>query len=173
MKEFNKLTKLAKKGFTLMELLVTVILVAVLASYAVYSYNNTMEEAREKAAKSKLAALGGATMRFLTERGYNLTNSHLCQNGEHGDFVSDITESNINGTCDRTARINILGVFRCGYAERHLGVDDNFDFFFGCPKGHGCGSNSYAGISVYMKRKNGGNCFAYFDPDVDRVFEVN
>ena len=56
-----------KKGFTLIELLVTVIIVATLATYAVYYYTNTIDDGKVQAAKAKLVALSGSLYRYVSE----------------------------------------------------------------------------------------------------------
>ena len=121
-------SKMNKKGFTLMELLVTVILVAVLASYSVYYYNNTIDEGKLHAAKGKMASLGGALERFKLENDRHIGCS---------ESTVEITTSNMSGTCDLVSSegngLSLLNVFRCGYAERSLGADENFRFYFACP----------------------------------------
>ena len=154
-----------KKGFTLMELLVTVILVAVLASYSVYHYNNTMDEGKLNAAKGKLAALGGAVERYKIENLWGTATSS-----------SDIkiSPSQMNGSCDLSQPGDYYNVFRCGYAEKSLGISgDSFDFYIGNPKGD-CGGE-YNGITVYMTPKETSSVYpkcAYFHPDFDKVLEV-
>ena len=161
--------KINKKGFTLMELLVTVILVAVLATYAVYHYNSVMDEGRVKAAKGKLAALGGAAARFVLE---------------NGDLSLDnqvkITQSNLTNAviCDLMSAQNsdtdkVMSIFRCGYAEKSLGLDKFFDFYF---YKNPCGSDiSATRVFIKPKPENIGNSnfpsCAYFDPNTDKVIE--
>ena len=164
-----------KKGFTLMELLVTVILVAVLASYSVYYYNNTIDEGKLNAAKGKLAALGGAFERYKIEQG------SITQCPSQGLLI---TELNMSGSCAKSFMqqsndmIRVFETFRCGYAEKHLGLDENFDFYFGCPDADSqdCGVPA-VGFTVYMKPKSKTSsevypACAYFNPDIDKVVEV-
>lgn len=164
-----------KKGFTLMELLVTVILVAVLASYSVYYYNNTIDEGKVNAAKGKLAALGGAFERFKIEQG----SFPQCSISE-----IPIVESSMAGHCgpllpeQQELNYRAFGTFRCGYAEKHLGLDENFDFYFGCPStsSQDCGYPNI-GFTVYMKPKSKTSstvypACAYFNPNIDKVIEV-
>lgn len=161
---------LNNKGFTLMELLVTVILVAVLASYSVYYYNNTIDEGKLRAAEGKMATLGGALERFKMEndRHIGCTNSGF-----------EITAGNIHGNCDLTNTedaTDLLNLFYCGYAEKSLGLDDNFKFYFGCPSD--CGVDTTINeFVVYMKptNPNASSVFpscVYFNPIYDKAVEV-
>lgn len=159
-----------QKGFTLMELLVTVILVAVLASYSVYYYNNTIDEGKLHAAKGKLAALGGALERFKLEN-----HRYIGCSG-----AIELTSSNIVGTCDVSnfdSRDKLLNVFYCGYAEKSLALDDNFRFYIGCPSE--CNVQTFStdrtAYVAIMKPKTTSSVFptcAYFDPNHDKVVEV-
>ena len=146
-----------------MELIVTVILVAVLASFAVYHYNNIMDEGTLNAAKGKLAALGGATARFILEQGTPAPST-----GE--DFAEGVSTSGISGSCDNN---DIKGVFTCGYAEKSLSFAEGFDFSFG----YICGENT--GTLTVRMVPNGNNAdnenfpsCAYFDPEQDKVIEL-
>ena len=161
---------LNNKGFTLMELLITVILVAVLASYSVYYYNNTIDEGKLHAAKGKMATLGGALERFKMENDRHIGCS---------ESKVDITASNIMGACDLSDhedRLGLLNVFRCGYAEKSLALDENFDFAFACPSE--CGVETTINeFVVIMTPKNASqspifpSC-VYFDPVHDKAVEV-
>jgi len=166
--------KINKKGFTLMELLVTVVLVAIIASYAVYQYSSIMDEGRVKAAKGKLAALGGATARFLME---NAPGSG-CDWWNTGEIISPSTLAD-HAQCvgeEVDHKWYMYDVFACGYAERSLGLNNHFNFYFGCPSQYSCGN--YDSLTVFMKPKpenasnsNFPSC-AYFDPETDKVVEV-
>ena len=158
-----------------MELLVTVILVSVLASYGVYYYTDIMREGKYNAAKGKLAALGGATARFLLEDVRSLVN----QCNYH--YVEDVETRYMSKTCgdDSTANGNegndaMYDVFRCGYADKNLGITEDYKLSFGCPINHNCGQ--YSSITVFMKPVAGQDdivpACAYFDADIDRVIEV-
>ena len=161
--------KVNKKGFTLMEILVTIILVAVLASYGVYSYLDVMEEGRYNAAKGKLAALGGATARYLLERSPGFGDT--CNS-----YSININIDDIPGTCDPASdrEMYMYNVFRCGYADKNLGIADGFNFSFGCPNDHDCGL--YDGMTAFIKPVDGQSdivpACAYFDPDTDTVVEI-
>ncbi len=158
---------LNKKGFTLMELIVTVILVAVLASYGVYYYTNTIREGEVKAAKGKLAALGGGVARFILEYG---------QPGLSAPLLIDTTIE--SGTCNyysHNASEKMKSIFTCGYIEKSLGFDEKFNFYFGIPSNSACGGNLDT-LSVFMKPKEqnveGYPSCAFFNPNTDTVVEV-
>ncbi|MBO4707310.1 MAG: type II secretion system protein [Elusimicrobiaceae bacterium] len=163
-----------KKGFTLMELLVTIILVAILASYAVYYYSDIMRESEVNAAKGRLAALGGATTRYVLERGtFSLTNA---------DGEIAITDSIVApGVCipissETSDADKASNVFRCGYAERSLGFDEHFDFYFSTANTPCAGGATLNSLTVVMKPKAGETsaaypACAYFDPNQDKVVE--
>ena len=149
-----------------MELIVTVVLVAVLASYSVYYYNNTIEEGKLHAAKGKLAALGGALERYKLEQ-----NMHTGCNGKE-----EITASNMSGACEPSddTRASLLNVFRCGYAEKSLGLDENFTFYFSCSAECNPDQSRTEFVPI-MKPKVSSSVYpscAYFDPVHDIVVEV-
>ena len=150
--------KINTKGFTLMELLVTVILVAILASYGVYYYKDIMNEGKKNAAKGKLMTLGSATARFILE------------NGEPPEeYPVQIRQEDITGTCDTT---KIMGVFNCGYAERSLSSSTDFVFKFGKEP---C-DNANVGVTAFMVPTVNNDSYpscAFFDPATDTVIEVN
>lgn len=157
-----------KKGFTLMELLTTVILVAILASYAVYYYNNTMREGEVHAAEGKLAALGGAFERYKIDYG-SITIDNPIQ----------ITETFLTTgiTCDHystSVNVKVKSIFICGDVEKSLGIDNNFNFYFGSPNHSSCGGGINT-ATVFMKPKTANSVYpscAYFNPGTDKVEEV-
>lgn len=161
----NKFNCFTKKGFTLIELIVTVILVAVLASYAVYHYTTTMREGEVKAARGKLAALGGAVERFKIEHG----NPGLVGNLRITDLNSAV--------CDYQSadpRNRVMSIFGCGDVERSLGFDSHFDFYFGNPGSGDCGGNLNM-LTVFMLPKEhveGYPKCAFFNPNTDSTVEV-
>jgi len=163
-----------KKGFTLMELLVTVILVAILASYGVYYYTDIINEGKLNAAKGKLAALGGATSRFLVETSIDPLGCSLGY--DVGEDMYSVLSSRTLHCMGMTedSYWYAFDVFACGFAEKSLTWDENFVFYFGCPNQHRCGTLNQ--ITVFMKPKENApsdspKC-AYFDPVFDKVIEV-
>ncbi len=55
-------------GFTLMELMLTVIIIAILVSIAVPNYINTVERARAREARSTLESMRAAEQTYASER---------------------------------------------------------------------------------------------------------
>jgi type IV pilus assembly protein PilE len=64
--------KRSEKGFTLIELMVTVVIIAILARIAIPSYISSVQKSRRSDAKSHLLQLS----QFL-EQNYTLTNSYI------------------------------------------------------------------------------------------------
>ena len=166
MKTFNYFDK---KGFTLMELIVTVILVAILATYAVYHYTSTMREGEVKAARGKMAALGGALERFKIEYGEPELTGPI-------KIESNIFNAKCNYHSDNP-ETKIKSIFSCGYVEKFLGFDQHFDFYFGSPDNGKCGGNITI-LSVFMFPKKEFESVpeypkcAYFNPYTDSTVEV-
>jgi type IV pilus assembly protein PilE len=57
------------RGFTLVEVLITVVIVGILAAIALPSYKNQIQKTRRSDAKSALVAAAGQMERYMTERG--------------------------------------------------------------------------------------------------------
>jgi len=57
------------RGFTLLEVLIAVVIVGVLASIALPSYQNQIHKTRRSDAKSALVGAAGQMERYFTERG--------------------------------------------------------------------------------------------------------
>ena len=75
---------MGKKGFTLVEVLVAIIIIMILATYSVLKYTETIYEGKNKTAKAQMEVIAGAYKRYLMEYpdaplngavGYNSTNS--------------------------------------------------------------------------------------------------
>jgi len=57
-----------KNGFTLMELMLTVIVIAILVSIAVPNFINTMEKAKSREARATLESMRAAEQTYASER---------------------------------------------------------------------------------------------------------
>ncbi|MCG2712569.1 MAG: prepilin-type N-terminal cleavage/methylation domain-containing protein [Candidatus Omnitrophica bacterium] len=57
-----------KNGFTLMELMLTVIVIAILVSIAIPNYINTVERARAREARATLESMRAAEQTYASER---------------------------------------------------------------------------------------------------------
>lgn len=56
-----------KKGFTLVEVLVAIIIIMILATYSVLKYTETIYEGKNKTAKAQMEVIAGAYKRYLME----------------------------------------------------------------------------------------------------------
>lgn len=68
---------LMKKGFTLVELLAVVLIMAILTAIALPQYRRSVERARVAEALQMLPAIFDARERLMTERGWNFSSSSL------------------------------------------------------------------------------------------------
>jgi len=62
-------TSVRSRGFTLIEVMIACVCVAILAAIAYPSYLNTVQKTRRSDAKSALVAIAGQMERYFTERG--------------------------------------------------------------------------------------------------------
>ena len=58
-----------QRGFTLLEVMITCVIVGILAAIAIPSYLNAMQKSRRSDATSALAGAAGQMERYFTERG--------------------------------------------------------------------------------------------------------
>ena len=74
MKKFCSKTRRFRGGFSLLEVLFTVLILAVLAAVAVPLYNNTLVQSQKSACKSNIQALANAESKYKFDNGvYVLT----------------------------------------------------------------------------------------------------
>ncbi len=125
-----------KNGFTLIELLITILIIAILATYSILAYIDSIYEAENKQAKSKLEVLNEGYQRYLEEypgiyitsaQFTNAANSAACQS-------TDVTVSRLTA---------------CGYVPKYDFDGMKYAYFTKTTTG-GCGSGY-----VYMLPKSG------------------
>ena len=75
-----------KKGFTLLELMIVVIIVGILASLAIPRFITATAKAKEAEAKNILGSIRGSQMRYYLENNFNYTTTI-------GDLDIDLTTS--------------------------------------------------------------------------------
>ena len=76
-KEQNAIIRSAKRGFTLVELLVVVAIIGILGTIAVVNFDGVTDSAKEKAAKSSVDNIEGAVMIWKTKSGKSKPPSDL------------------------------------------------------------------------------------------------
>jgi type IV pilus assembly protein PilA len=63
------MTKQSKKGFTLVEIMIVVVIIGLLAAMAIPAFNKVREESREKAMLNNLRQVASAGQRYILEEG--------------------------------------------------------------------------------------------------------
>ena len=88
--------KMKHKGFTLVELMIAVVILAILAAIALPAYNDYVEEARLTSAKSSALSIKPYLEEHFLETGSHFNSSSDTYNGETVDFTWS-TESHSSG----------------------------------------------------------------------------
>lgn len=125
---------MGKKGFTLIELLVTILIIAVLATYSILAYIDSIYEAENKQAKSKLEVMNEGYQRYLEEYP-----GMLIDNGKFTNAANTATCSSTDTTVSR--------LVACGYVPKFDFDGMKYDYFTKSASS-GCGSGY-----VYMIAK--------------------
>ena len=93
---------MSRHGFTLIELIVVVMIVAVLVSVAVPTYFNTIERARGREARTTIQTVIGAQRSYSSERRSFIA---LTNNGEWLAIGLENPNNNANRSFDYTATV--------------------------------------------------------------------
>ena len=123
------------KGFTLIELLITILIIAVLATYSILAYIDSIYEAENKQAKSKLEVLNAGYQRYLEEYPGDLLTS------------AKFTNAANSASCSSTD-LTVSRLVACGYVPK-LNFDNLKYDYFTKSTSTGCGSGY-----VYMVAKS-------------------
>jgi len=130
-----------KKGFTLMELLVTIIIIMIIAGYALFAYIDSLREAENTRAKAVLEMVHSGVERAELERGA-FTNPAFS--------ALPLRVEDFDGACPPRNSPDVHAVLaRCGFIPR-LGFDA-MSYIFQCvgsPAGAVCTMRARPGVTV-------------------------
>ncbi|MCL2888110.1 MAG: prepilin-type N-terminal cleavage/methylation domain-containing protein [Elusimicrobia bacterium] len=108
-----------KRGFTMMEMLVVFILIAVLAQVAIVTYRNSIQDSKRDHAKAMLQEIAIANQRFRTD--YPSVNIKT-------DVISHTPSATCNINKFDAASVDPSILVACGYLEQKTW--DNYDYQF-------------------------------------------
>jgi prepilin-type N-terminal cleavage/methylation domain-containing protein len=128
-----------KKGFTLAELLVTVVIILVIAGFSVYSYRQSLFDGENRKAKSHLELVHAAYKRYLME----YPSRHLTAGG-------NLSSGNVNCKRDNLTPGRLIG---CGMLQPFDYEASNYNFFLAAPGNPAAGCAVNEGLA-YMKTKS-------------------
>lgn len=124
---------MTKKGFTLMELMVVILLIAILAAVAIPFYNDAIDSQNNARAKAILETLNGGVERF--QREYNVA-IPLSAGGDRTNNgftnIDDDTSCSYHGEVigsEFTLQDFIAQLIACGYVSRSVNYE-NLDYVF-------------------------------------------
>ncbi|KAF1086574.1 Type II secretion system protein G precursor [Sporotomaculum syntrophicum] len=104
-----------RKGFTLVELMVVVVIIGILVAIAVPVYNNVTEKAEKNACAATVRTLNGASSMYNANEGSFPTDVDMLVNG---GYILETPECPANGTYTAEA-----GVFYCSEHNPASGDD--------------------------------------------------
>ncbi len=115
-----------RNGFTLLELLIAAMLVAVLAMFATMAFKQTASDVRVQDAKTRADYIATAVQRFLLDNpGANW----------YGGKITNPTGTANAGNCNLSVVVwpngTLQNLVDCGYLEYRKYIDDNFEFTMG------------------------------------------
>jgi len=123
------------KGFTLIELMVVVIIIAVLAMFAFSYYRKAQQDSEYDRARLVLQEIGSGYERMQLE-----------QPGTDLHPGGAITSNTVGGTCDRTG--DVTNLMSCGYLERKAWDNFNYNFYLLGTSGSAGGKPAVASMTA-------------------------
>jgi prepilin-type N-terminal cleavage/methylation domain-containing protein len=101
-----------RKGFTIMELMVTIFIVALLASFAIYYYEGAVHEGNNSKAKSRLEVLQSGLERFKNDYPYKTLSGTFYTYGKGDEHFNE-------GKCDLSGDdIDVSMLAKCDYIPK-------------------------------------------------------
>ncbi|MDR0645997.1 MAG: type II secretion system GspH family protein [Elusimicrobiota bacterium] len=129
-----------KKAFTLIEMLVVILIIMILAAYAIFAYRDSMYEADNTKSKARLELINAGFERFRIE--YPSAAETMLSTG------GKIELNHYSAACSRTDN-TVQRLAACGYIPK-IGLSnakENYEYFIG--QGICAGGDGYA----YMRPK--------------------
>ncbi len=130
----------ARAGFTLVELIVVVMIVGVLAAFAVPQYRRTVESSKAEEAMTVAKQVAAANRLFKLDRGVYVPQGN-------------ITNACNTGTCPAAAPYNVCDLVRCKYLAAQNW--DSKGYNIGAGVGNGCLGTFGIGFIGCVARKSG------------------
>ncbi len=112
-----KLFMRSKKGFTLVELMVVVIILGILVAIAIPIYNNVTGDAQKKACAANERTLEGAVAMYQAANGGKMPDNQKGLNALVPDFIEAIPTCPVDGTSGY--KLNSNGTVSCNSSEPH------------------------------------------------------
>jgi len=149
-----------KRGFTMMEMLVVFILIAILAQIAIVTYRDSVQNSKRDHAKAVLSQIAAANQNFMTDfpsagikdiRALTATSRDECSMDKYSKELP----------------ANVL--INCGYLEPANWGDFDYDFFVCDPNSGNPPAPCAPGVLAYMKALEGAGKYFTIDggnPDV-------
>ncbi len=123
---------LNKKGFSLLEVLVVIVIISVLAAMATPLYTKVIKKGRASEAVSKVGDIRGAELRYYAEYGSLVTGSNLSALDIEDPNSSGKFEYSVNGSAPSDIEITADGVDSsvkdvCVYYDASIDADIHVD----------------------------------------------
>lgn len=131
-----------RKGFTIVELLIVIVLIGILASIALLAYGNIQQRARDAQRKSDLASIAKSLQHYRTDNGNFITTGSGCGYAGNGGGFYNAQDTNYPTSIDNCLR-------NAGYHPRQI-IDPS--------KSVGCNGLS---CYTYMKYNCGDATYVY------------